>query len=70
MLIPYEWIELANRRWMKLQEERFQPKGKSCRIGADVAGMGRDSSVLCSRYGSYVSEFDVHDSAGTADHMH
>lgn len=70
MLIPYEWIELANKRWLKLQEEGFRPSGKSCRIGADVAGMGRDSSVLCSRYGNYVSDFDVHDSAGTADHMH
>lgn len=70
MLIPYEWIELANKRWLQLQEDGFQPSGKSCRVGADVAGMGRDSSVLCSRFGNYVSDFDVHDSAGTADHMH
>lgn len=70
VLIPYEWIELANRRWIELNEEGYEPKGKACRLGSDVAGMGRDSSVLCPRYGNYVSQFEVHDSAGRADHMH
>ena len=32
--------------------------------------MGRDDSVLCPRYGNYVPEFEAHQSAGTADHMH
>lgn len=31
--------------------------------------MGRDSSVLCPRYGNYVEKFDIHQSAGHADHM-
>ena len=69
MLIPYEWIEIANENWRKLQEDGFVPK-KSCKLGVDVAGMGRDDSVLCLRYGNYVSEFEAHQSAGTADHMH
>ena len=69
VLIPYEWIEIANENWRKLQEDDFVPK-KSCKIGVDVAGMGRDDSVLCLRYGNYVSEFEAHQSAGTADHMH
>lgn len=69
VLIPYEWVELANNRWKKLQDEGFKPKGK-CRLGADVAGMGRDDSVLCPRYDNYVDSFDVHQSAGKADHMH
>lgn len=69
MLIPYEWVELANERWRVLNDEGFIP-AKSCRLGVDVAGMGRDSSVLCPRYGNYVKEFDVHQSSGTADHMH
>lgn len=69
VLIPYEWVELANERWKELQEEGFVPK-KKVRLGVDVAGMGRDSSVLCPRYGNYVGEFEVHNSAGVADHMH
>mgnify|MGYP002515561838 CR=1 FL=1 len=69
VLIPYEWIEIANERWKELQEEGFNPK-KKCRLGVDVAGMGRDSSVLCPRYGNYVEKFEVHSSAGVADHMH
>ena len=32
ILIPYEWIELANRRW----EEMEKPKGE-IRLGVDVA---------------------------------
>lgn len=69
VLIPYEWIELANERWKELQEEGFEPR-KKCRLGVDVAGMGRDESVLCPRYGNYVGDFAVHSSAGSADHMH
>lgn len=70
VLIPYEWVELANQRWVKLQEERYLPLGKSCRVGSDVAGMGRDASVLLPRYGNYVGDIEVHNSAGRADHMH
>lgn len=69
VLIPYEWIEMANENWHRLQEEGFSPT-KSCRLGSDVAGMGRDDSVLCPRYGNYVPKFEVHQSAGKADHMH
>ena len=69
VLIPYEWIEIANENWKRLQEEGFKPV-KSCKLGSDVAGMGRDESVLCPRYGNYVPKFEVHQSAGKADHMH
>jgi len=69
VLIPYEWVEIANERWKELREEGFESK-KKCRLGVDVAGMGRDSSVLCPRYGNYVEKFEVHSSAGVADHMH
>lgn len=69
VLIPYEWIEIANENWKKLQEEGFNPV-KSCKLGSDVAGMGRDNSVLCPRYGNYVPKFETHQSAGKADHMH
>lgn len=69
VLIPYEWIEIANRNWQELQASGFTP-AKSCKLGVDVAGMGRDNSVLCPRYGNYVPQFEVHQSAGRADHMH
>lgn len=69
VLIPYEWIEIANERWKNLQEQGFIPT-KKCRLGVDVAGMGRDDSVLCPRYGNFVGEFEAHQSAGKADHMH
>lgn len=68
-LVPYEWVEIANRNWEELQAKDFRPR-KHPRVGVDVAGMGRDSSVLCPRYGSYVPRFDVHQSGGKADHMH
>lgn len=64
-LIPYEWIELANRRWSEIS----RPAGNS-KLGVDVAGMGRDSSVLCERIDNFVAQFILHQSAGKADHMH
>lgn len=67
VLIPYEWIELANERWKAAQP--YSTK-EPCKLGVDVAGMGRDNSVLCPRYGNYVPKFVVHHAAGKADHMH
>lgn len=69
ILIPYEWIELANERWKELSEKEFKPLAPRL-VGVDVAGMGRDSSVMCVRMGDYVTEFVAHQSAGQADHMH
>lgn len=68
-LIPYEWVELAFKRYKDLEEQGFVPKAP-CRLGVDVAGMGRDDSVLCERYENYVPPMDVSQSAGVADHMH
>lgn len=68
VLIPYEWIEQANITWKILTEKGFKPR-KKVRLGVDIAGMGRDSSVLVPRYGNYVSEFKTHHSGGKADHM-
>lgn len=67
-LIPYEWIALANQRWKQIQETGVD-LSKPLRLGVDVAGMGRDLSVLCYRYGNYVDRFRAHNSAGKADHM-
>lgn len=67
-LIPYEWVEIANHRYMELVEKGFVPS-KHPRVGCDVAGMGRDSSILIPRYGNYVSKIEAHQSGGKADHM-
>lgn len=69
VLVPYEWIELANNRWLEYKEREFVPRCPKY-VGSDVAGMGRDSSVLCCRFGDYVEKFEAHQSAGQADHMH
>jgi hypothetical protein len=66
VLIPYEWIEAANKRW---KEFSAKPIGKSLRLGVDVAGMGRDSSTFCFRYGDYVEKLDHRQSGGVANHM-
>lgn len=68
-LIPYEWIELANKRWQIYKETGTKPNIPE-RLGIDVAGMGRDESCLCHRFGNFVENFEVHQSAGKADHMH
>jgi hypothetical protein len=69
VLIPYEWISKAQENWRIHNEEN--PKYYDNKIlGVDVAGMGRDSSVLCHRIGRYVNHFDTHQSKGQADHMH
>lgn len=69
VLVPYEWIEIANNRFKKLQANGFVPADE-CRLGVDVAGMGRDNSVLCPRFGDFVQKFIVHQSGGNADHMY
>lgn len=67
-LIPMDWVLLAQDNWKKMKEEGFAPV-KKCRLGVDVAGMGRDSSILIPRYGNYVDNIIAHHSAGEADHM-
>lgn len=70
-LIPRQWIEIAQKRWVDYHNEHghniIYPD--PLRLGVDVAGMGRDSSVFCYRYGTIVSEFFKTNSGGKADHM-
>lgn len=68
VLIPPEWIELANRRW-ELQQEQGWKISNPLRLGADVAGMGRDDSVFCPRYGDYVDRLTKKNGGGQAIHM-
>lgn len=67
-LIPVEWVELANKRWLEFKTNKHQ-QAKALRLGVDVAGMGRDSSCWCHRLGSFVEKFEMKHSGGVADHM-
>lgn len=67
-LIPEAWVELANERW-KLHQKEKHSISRTLRLGVDVAGMGRDSTCNCHRFGNYVDRFDLIQSAGVANHM-
>lgn len=69
VLIPYEWIEIANQHWQVMNETNSCPPSDE-RLGVDVAGMGRDVSVVLHRFGIYVKNIEAHQSGGRADHMH
>lgn len=70
-LIPQQWVELANKRWIEYQQQAVKPhkKNHNLVLGSDIAGMGRDNTVDCFRYGNYVEKFNVKHSAGKAIHM-
>lgn len=65
VLIPQSWIELAQERWKSYKLESHN----DAILGVDVAGMGRDCTVKCYRFGNYVEKFSKHNSGGKADHM-
>lgn len=67
-LIPIHWIERANDNWIARQNDSAWLNGP-LRLGADIAGMGRDNSVLCPRFGNVVTKFDSYSGNGNADHM-
>jgi hypothetical protein len=66
-LVPLEWIQQAQARW-KFHHERNRKIEAPLRLGADIAGMGRDNSAFCYRFGNYVDRFDRVNSAGVANH--
>ncbi|KAA6335789.1 hypothetical protein EZS27_016000 [termite gut metagenome] len=68
VLFPYEWIELANKRWLECKEPGKIPNVPR-KLSVDIAAMGRDSSVICDRYDNYVDKCDEYQSAGKANHM-
>lgn len=68
VLIPQQWIELAQERWIAVNGE--EPISNNVRmLGVDVAGMGRDDTCMCERKGNWVSQFYSRNSGGHADHM-
>lgn len=70
-LIPEQWITQAEERWKEYHGAFGQniQYFKPLRLGVDVAGMGRDSSVFCKRFDNIVSDFFKTNSGGKADHM-
>lgn len=66
VLVPQSWIEAAQKRWLQFDKTKIT---KPLRLGVDVAGMGRDSSAFCFRYGNYVEKFELIQSGGVANHM-
>lgn len=64
-LVPQLWIDLAKERWKKHNGQ----KAANLRLGVDIAGMGRDSSSFCFRYGNYIEKFRVINSGGEPRHM-
>jgi hypothetical protein len=60
VLVPLDWIRASFRRWETAGRSGDQE------LGVDVAGMGRDFTVVCRRYGMYVEGFDVY---SKQDHM-
>lgn len=68
VLIPEEWYELAEKRWLAHQVTPV-PVKKHLRLGADIAGMGRDSNKLCHRFDQYVAKFETINSNSPDIHM-
>ena len=68
VLIPGQWIEEGNQRWLDYIKEHGRRYKGTLRIGDDVAGMGRDSSSRCFRYDNIVDRFEVMTKGG-ANHM-
>lgn len=66
VLVPQYWVDLAKNRY----KQHDGTKTANLRLGMDVAGMGRDSSCLCNRFGNYVEKFEKIQSGGVANHMH
>lgn len=68
VLIPLEWVQLANENWKKWKSNGWKIQDP-LRLGVDIAGMGRDSSVMCPRYGNWVPGIEKFQSGGKASHM-
>ena len=66
-LIPLRWVELANKRWKKNKPDK--PDNTKLRLGVDIAGQGRDSTIYCPRYDNYVTEFKTYIKADETEHM-
>jgi hypothetical protein len=58
-LIPLSWLEAANQRWIDAQENKNFAHDPKLRLGADIAGMGRDHTIFSHRYENYVKSINL-----------
>lgn len=58
-LINQSWVDAARTRYDQyvVQYGEVPPQFTKAKVGADIAEMGLDSTVLCFRYGGYVAPF-------------
>lgn len=68
VLIPLIWIEMAVERWKEWQYNQWTVKDP-LRLGADIAGMGRDNTVFASRFGNYCQSVEMQPFSGDTIHM-
>lgn len=68
VLIPLSWIEIAEKRWLDTHH-MIDCHDNEKLLGCDVAGEGRDQSVLCERFGSHVRSFKSFKGTGSFIHM-
>lgn len=67
-LIPMDWILQANENWKKEIEKRYI-RLMFLKLGVDVAGMGRDLSVLTYREENYVQKIESFSGKDATHHM-
>lgn len=67
VLIPREWIDLAVLRHKN--HSGAISRTRPLRLGVDVAGMGRDSSVFIFRMGDLIDKITTLQGGGLANHM-
>ncbi len=62
-LVPLSWMDAANTRWIEAQTAA---RIGLLRLGADIAGMGRDRTIFAPRIDNFVDSFKIY---SKADHM-
>jgi len=58
-LIPIAWVEAAQQRWIQYVEQGWNLPAP-LKLGVDIAGMGRDMTVFCKRFGVFVDKFEIY----------
>lgn len=68
-LVPMEWIEAAQANYKRFKAGKLNLKPSPLRLGLDVAGMGRDISSFCFRFGKVLDRFETMKGNSATIHM-